>query len=254
MDAPVSRAAGGDFERYAALRDPAGRAARGRRIVAMLRALHRADLAGCRVLDVGCSAGLVVREVAGAVRFAVGVDVDAGAVAHASRECARPGRLAFARASGAALPFPPASFDVALCNHVYEHVADPHALLAEIARVLVPGGACWFAAGHTWQWIEPHYRLPLLALLPRGLASAWVRASGRGERYDVAYAAPWRVRELFAPFAEARLVSVEMLRDPVRYESAAGLLRSRAVRALVRPLARPLAWLAPTQLWILRKG
>jgi SAM-dependent methyltransferase len=39
-----------------------------------------------------------------------------------------------------ALPFDDASFDVALCNHVLEHIPDDHKAMTELARVLVPGG------------------------------------------------------------------------------------------------------------------
>lgn len=39
-----------------------------------------------------------------------------------------------------ALPFPEAEFDAVLCNHVLEHVADDRRALAEIRRVLRPGG------------------------------------------------------------------------------------------------------------------
>lgn len=39
-----------------------------------------------------------------------------------------------------AMPFGDATFDVVLCNHVLEHVADDRVAMAEIARVLRPGG------------------------------------------------------------------------------------------------------------------
>jgi len=39
------------------------------------------------------------------------------------------------------LPFEPASFDTVLCTQVLEHVPDPGALMADMARVLRPGGA-----------------------------------------------------------------------------------------------------------------
>lgn len=39
-----------------------------------------------------------------------------------------------------ALPFEDASFDLVLCSHVLEHVPDDRAAMAEMARVLVPGG------------------------------------------------------------------------------------------------------------------
>jgi SAM-dependent methyltransferase len=39
-----------------------------------------------------------------------------------------------------ALPFDDGSFDLIICNHVLEHVADPARALAEFHRCLVPGG------------------------------------------------------------------------------------------------------------------
>ncbi len=39
-----------------------------------------------------------------------------------------------------ALPWPDASFDFAICSHVLEHIGDDRAAIAELFRVLVPGG------------------------------------------------------------------------------------------------------------------
>ena len=44
------------------------------------------------------------------------------------------------QADAAALPFPEASLDLVLLPHVLDSHADPHAVLREVARVLVPGG------------------------------------------------------------------------------------------------------------------
>jgi 2-polyprenyl-3-methyl-5-hydroxy-6-metoxy-1,4-benzoquinol methylase len=241
------------LERFAFLHDPAGRAARARRIVALLRDCAGVSLDGKRVLDVGCSAGLMTREIAAGARFTVGLEIAADALAYAAAHHSRRDQLAFIRGSAERLPFPTAAFDVVICNHVYEHVADVHALLAEIERVLRPGGVCWFAAGHTFQLVEPHHRLPLRAAMPRSWASAVMRLLGRGGSYDERFVPPWRLRSLLRVIGTPRLASAAALRDPERYELATGLLRYGFTRRLIRRCAVPVAWLAPTHLWIVEK-
>jgi SAM-dependent methyltransferase len=62
---------------------------------------------------------------------------DAG-VAYTSTDI-EPG-AAMVQADATALPFEDAGFDLALCSHVLEHVADDRAAMAELRRVLRPGG------------------------------------------------------------------------------------------------------------------
>lgn len=88
---------------------------------------------------------------------------------------------------GRELPFAAESFDIVIFNHVIEHVgtvAEQAAMLAQIARILRPGGKLYLAAPTKWALIEPHFRLPLLGALPRSIADAWVRAAGKGTHYD----------------------------------------------------------------------
>jgi SAM-dependent methyltransferase len=48
------------------------------------------------------------------------------------------------------LPLPDASFDAVLCTQVLEHVGDPAAVLAELRRILRPGGGLWLTVPLTW--------------------------------------------------------------------------------------------------------
>jgi len=214
--------------------------------------LGRVDLARSRLLDLGASHGLITIELAALAASTVGVDVDAQAIASARRSAQGLSNIDFALASGEALPFASASFAVVICNHVYEHVEDPDALMAEIHRVLVPGGTCYFAGGHTLQLIEPHYRLPLLSWLPRAWASAWLRWTGRGQRYDESFLMPWRVRGLFTQFASAELASAQMLRDPGGYGIGPAWMAG-PLRSLPGGVLRTIALWLPTQVWLLRR-
>lgn len=44
------------------------------------------------------------------------------------------------------VPAANASYDLVLCTQVLEHLPDPRTVLAELARVLKPGGALWLSA------------------------------------------------------------------------------------------------------------
>lgn len=243
----------GGLGRYWFLDDPVGRRLRARRIARVLGELAGLRLDTARVLDVGCAAGLVSAELALQVGFVVGVDVDVAAIRYAVTAHAGARAPCFLAASGTHLPFGDGTFDAVVCNHVYEHVADPQLLMDEIHRVLRPGGACYLAAGHTLQLIEPHHHLPLLSWLPRPAADAYVRMARRGSRYEERFLPPWRLRSLAAGFARAELVSPAMLRDPGRFGFPAIARLPRLLRGAVAAFASPLARAAPTWIWLLRR-
>jgi ubiquinone/menaquinone biosynthesis C-methylase UbiE len=102
--------------------------------------------AGAAVLEVGCGTGIIVRDLAGMVGprgRVVGVDVSRAAVESARRfgrshPAAR--RMSFRVADGGQLPFRAGAFDVTLAVTVMLHVADPLAVVREMARVTRPGG------------------------------------------------------------------------------------------------------------------
>ncbi len=100
---------------------------------------HAGPLVKRRVLDCGCGAGEYVRALLERGADAFGVEFDARKIAAGQ---AHGGELASRIRVGdlEALAFPDASFDLALLNEVLEHVPDETAALAELRRVLRPGG------------------------------------------------------------------------------------------------------------------
>lgn len=144
------------------------RAGQDRRL-AMLRS--HLELDGARVLDVGCGVGMYTRRLAEAGASATGLEVDWPRAVEA-----RERGLNVVAAFGEDLPFGDASFDAILSHEVLEHVADDRACMAEIARILAPGGRAAVFVPNRWWPFETHgvfwhggYRfgnIPLVNYLP----------------------------------------------------------------------------------------
>lgn len=97
-----------------------------------------AELAGFgRVLDVGCGDGQISRLLVEAGSTAVGIDPTWNQISVANE---RGGGATFVRAGAAEIPFADAAFDAAVACLVFEHIDDLDGAIAEIARVVRPGG------------------------------------------------------------------------------------------------------------------
>ena len=102
---------------------------------------------GPRVLDLGVGPGTSALEMAGAApaRRFVGLDREAAMLRLSRRAAQALGvPLALVRADALALPFPAASLDGATAHSFLYLLPDPAAALAEVRRVLRPGGAAVF--------------------------------------------------------------------------------------------------------------
>jgi len=98
--------------------------------------------AGARILELGCGPGDLWLEnaegVQGDWRLSL-TDLSHGMVAEAQRKL-KGMEFTFGTANALAIPFPDASFEAVLANHMLYHLPDRAGGLAEIRRVLKPGG------------------------------------------------------------------------------------------------------------------
>lgn len=101
------------------------------REAAILAAL---DVAGERVLEVGCGEGnnLIVRGIKGAF----GIDINRESLRTAGKRT--DGK--FAQSDAARLPFREGAFDRVFARDILHHVEDPRGSIAEMVRVCAPGG------------------------------------------------------------------------------------------------------------------
>jgi SAM-dependent methyltransferase len=201
---------------------------------------HVGSLVKRRVLDCGCGAGEYVRALLERGADAFGVEFDEQKIAAGQ---AQGGELAARIRVGdlEALAFPDASFEVALLNEVLEHVPDDGAALAEVRRVLRPGGRLVVLSPTRLYPFETHgvfwrgtahrvpHTLPGVPWLPLALGSrifdAWARNYW-----------PWELRALVER-AGFQVIATDSVWQT--FENISG--HQPAWLAALRPLLRALA-------------
>lgn len=167
---------------------------------------------GDRVLDVATGPGFLALLFAEQVAEVIGVDITPAmlARAEANRAARQLTNVHFQEGDAEALAFPDASFDIVTCGSAFHHFNDPARVLAEMVRVVKPGGRVTLldiitsevpakAALHNQleQWRDPsHTRsLPLSEL---------IALFGRAGLYDLRAATHTTPRELGEWFAISR--------------------------------------------------
>jgi SAM-dependent methyltransferase len=142
------------------------------------------------ILEVGSSVGFNCLALAERFPSAsiVGIepDVEACALASAMGNDFDVTNVEFIVGVGERLPFPDASFDWIICHTVIEHVNDVNVCIAEMARVLRPGGFLHLdAPNYLWPW-EPHLRILMPPLCPKPLMRMLARLQGAGSNLEYA--------------------------------------------------------------------
>jgi SAM-dependent methyltransferase len=115
------------------------------------------DVAGRRVLELGCGAGQCSRWLRGQGADAVGLDLSLRQLEHSARiDRDRLGRVPVVCATATSLPFADESFDLACSAFgALSFVVDIETALKEAHRVLRPGGALVFSVVHPVRWTFP---------------------------------------------------------------------------------------------------
>lgn len=112
--------------------------------------LHRS------VLDVACGEGYGSAMLAESADRVVGVDISAEAIRHAGNRYGHQANLEFITASCDSLPFPDASFDLAISFETIEHIETQPAFIAELARVLRPDGVLLLSSPNKRLYSDAH--------------------------------------------------------------------------------------------------
>lgn len=118
---------------------------------------------GGRILDYGCGAGAVVR-----AGRETGLDIWGADVFYEGAETRLPASEFISAITEGTIPFPDAHFDLVTNNQVMEHVENLDAVLAEIHRVLKPGGTLLSLFPAIDVWREGHIGIPFAHWFGRG--------------------------------------------------------------------------------------
>ncbi|WP_018993324.1 class I SAM-dependent methyltransferase [Thioalkalivibrio sp. ALgr1] len=111
---------------------------------------HQARPEGTRWLDIGCGAGTYTRLLQAEGRSPIGLDYSAPSL-HKARQRS-PASIDWLAADVHHLPFADGEFDGVLCFGVMQALADSRPALAEMHRVLRPGGEIWVDALNARTW------------------------------------------------------------------------------------------------------
>jgi 2-polyprenyl-3-methyl-5-hydroxy-6-metoxy-1,4-benzoquinol methylase len=210
------------------------------------------DLSALRLLDLGCSNGLMTRFYGRRFKTVIGIDFDKPGIEYAIANNAMP-NIEYRVGDAMDTRLPDSSVDAVTCTHVYEHVPDAARMMDEIFRVLKVGGACLFIAGNRLTLMEADNHLPLLSLIPRPLAHRYVRMMRRGDRYYEATKTLWGLRKLVARF-ELHDYTATVTRNPVRFQATDVITPGTFKQRFALFALGSAYWLAPTYIWLLKKA
>jgi SAM-dependent methyltransferase len=206
------------------------------------------DLRDARWLDVGCGSGGIAAALAAEVAQVTGLDPEPWPQWPELMQ--RHANLRLLQGSYDAHPLEAGSFDVVVCNQVYEHVPDPVQLIAFIHQVLRPGGVVYFAGPNLLFPVEPHCLWPFVHWLPRRFAIRLMRSFGSQHPLDAYSANYWTLRRWLAGFEVVNALPY-LMGHPADF-GRQGLLW-KSVGAIPSGMIRTLSFLSPGFVFVLKK-
>jgi len=201
---------------------------------------------GQRMLDIGSGYGANVLAARNAGIDARGLELAPFEVAFARDRLPveRPGDVpeeVYVQGSGLEPPFESESFDVVTLMNVIEHVPDSARLLSEAVGLLKPGGILYAVCPNYAAFrLEAHYQVPWPPLLPRLLASFYLRVLGRNPLFferDIHYCTNWGVLSALSVLpVRVEISGMEKIDEPAA-------IGHRGIRFVVATLHRlKMAW------------
>lgn len=220
------------------------RVLKARKIIAVLKD-YLGNLSNLTCLDLGCSVGHITRFLGKNFESVVGVDVDDNVIAKA-KTINTAKNVSFKLSGENKIPFPDGLFDAVVFNQIYEHVKTPKKLVTEIMRVLRKGGVCYFGVRNKLFFMDGHYPIPFLGIMPKKIADFIVRVFYGKDEYDVRLYSLAELRNLVKDFGVVDY-TLKVFENPKKYFLKGSF-------KLLWPFAKGFYILIPNYIWILVKN
>ena len=237
------------------LKDPSlydikARTIKAKKIFSILEDFCPKDPGTCRCLDIGCSAGINTNFLATKFRDTIGMDIDEPAIKTGNSR--KKTNTDFILGDAIHLPFKNETYDVVICNHIYEHVPDASALMDEIFRIVKTDGFCYFGAGNRFCIIEPHYGLPLLSWFPKPVANFYLFLMNRKRPYYENLRSYSGIKKMFARFSFTDY-TIKIIENPERFNAVDIIGKKSLIRKVPKCIIKLLIPLIPSYIFILSK-
>lgn len=234
--------------------DSSGRQQKADKILSVIRDYYGNDnkLSMASILDMSCSTGMMAKTFSTSVGQVTGIDIDNGAVSYAKKHNSGD-NIEYIEMDALYTSFQPDSFDIIICNQMYEHVPDSTQLMNEIHRVLKKGGICYFGATNRLKIIETHYgNIPFLSYFPKFLANKYLQLIKKGDYYYENLYTYWGLRALSSQFTVIDYTR-KIIAEPDAF-GASDILKKDTLKYYFANTVSKLAYpLLPGYVWLLVK-
>lgn len=236
--------------------NPETRRKKAKKIVAVIKDFLKKEnksLVDMICLDAGGSAGFVAKElVLEGIKKIYVIDIDEKAL-ELGKKINSDEKIIYKKSDAMTLDFSSDTFDIVICNQVYEHVPSPEKMMQEIYRVLKIGGICYFGAGTKFVIKERHYNLYFLSWLPKKLADKYVRFTKKGEEFYETLYTYRQLKNLLRDF-EIFDYTKQILEEPGKFYASDEVFRFNFINKLASIFYHILKYVSPGFIFILKKG
>lgn len=209
------------------------------------------SLKNLKVLDVGCSSGIITNYISNYTDKTIGIDIDSYAINQASSNFKNK-NLSFIKTGSSSIPFNASSFDIVICNQVYSYTSNPNKMIKEINRILKKDGFCLFTGDNLLRPIEPLYNIPFFRWIPSSFAKFLLRTLGYKNYYVGKYKTLWGIKKMCNLFIIYDY-TIKVLQNPKLFNFSKLVKFEKITKLTPEFILKLFEPLFPTYIFILQK-